>query len=109
MVVSIRKFVTWEVPELDTLKDRKVYKIAEKLNNNEPLSRDEKNWLASKLMEGMRGKWNICLMGWQFDFSNAVKNYVVKQDDHWEEYYAPDKTSLRNAIYGRVDKIVEVA
>ena len=48
-------------------------------------------------------------MGWQYDFRNSLKNYVVKQYGHWSEYWAPDKTSLRKAIYGRIDKIVEVA
>lgn len=109
MKVRIYKFVSWEIPALETLKGSKVYGIAEKLNNNEPLSRDEKNWLAGKLSHGINGKWNICLYGWKFDFLNAVKNYVVKQDGSWQEYYAPDKISLRNALYGRIEKIVEVA
>lgn len=109
MKVSIYRFVSWEIPALETLKGSKVYDIAEKLNKNEPLSRDEKNWLAGELSQGINGKWNICLQGWKFNFSNAVKNYVVKQYGRWQEYYAPDKTSLRNALYGRIEKIVEVA
>ena len=46
---------------------------------------------------------------WKLHFRNSLKNYVVKQYGRWSEYWAPDKTSLRTAIYGRIDKIVEVA
>lgn len=109
MKVLIYKFVSWDIPALETLKGCKVYDMAEKLNNNEPLSRSEKDWLAEELSHGIYGKWNVCLHGWKFDFSNAVKNYVVKQYGRWAEYYAPDKTSLRKALYGRIEKIVEVA
>lgn len=109
MEVSIYKFVTWDVPELETLKESKIYKVAEKLNNNKPLLREEKDWLATQLIHNTFGNWNVSLQGWCFDFRNACKNYIVKQHDTWQEYYALDKTSLRKAIYGHIDKIVEVA
>lgn len=46
--------------------------------------------------------------GWIFDFTSFMKNYVVKQYDSWQEYWAPNKTLLRKSLYGRIDKIVEV-
>ena len=39
------KFVQWDVPELAKLKDSKVYKLRERLDNGDKLSREEKNWL----------------------------------------------------------------
>ena len=39
------KFVQWDVPELDGLKDSKVYRLRERLNNGDKLTREEKNWL----------------------------------------------------------------
>ena len=39
------KFVQWDVPELEKLKDSKVYKLRERLDNGDKLSREEKNWL----------------------------------------------------------------
>lgn len=48
------------------------------------------------------------LMGWLYDFRNHLKRYVVKQYGQWTEYYAPNKTLLRKAIYGRIDEIVEL-
>jgi len=36
------KFVSWEVPELESLHFSKAYQLRSKLNNGEQLSRDEK-------------------------------------------------------------------
>lgn len=104
-MVSIYKFVSWDVPALENYKDIFPYRMAEKYNKNIKLTREEKNKLANSISrDGC-----IQLMGWQYDFRNSLKNYVVKQYGRWSEYWAPDKTSLRKAIYGRIDKIVEVA
>ena len=35
------KFVEWEVPELDTLQDSKVYRLRHKLNNGGKMNREE--------------------------------------------------------------------
>ena len=40
---NVYKFVSWDVPELDTLKNCDTYKIMEKLNNGKSLSREEKD------------------------------------------------------------------
>jgi hypothetical protein len=48
------------------------------------------------------------LMGWAYDFRPLLKKYIVKQYGGWQEYYAPNKTLLRQTIYGRIDKIVEI-
>ena len=34
------KFVEWEVPELDTLQDSKVYRLRNKLNNGGKMNRE---------------------------------------------------------------------
>ena len=39
------KFVKCDVPELATLKDCKVYRLRECLNNGGKLTHDDKNWL----------------------------------------------------------------
>ena len=41
------KFVKWDIPELATLQDSKVYKLRVHLNNGGKLNREEKNWKAS--------------------------------------------------------------
>ena len=87
------KFVQWDVPELDGLKDSKVYRLRERLNNGDKLTREEKNWLTRNVWECCRFRRGIALGGYLFDLT---------------EYYAIDKTALRSMLYGRIEVIVEV-
>ena len=48
------------------------------------------------------------LMGWNYDFTAHLKHYVYKQYDQWFEAYAPNKTALRRAIHGRIQKIISI-
>ena len=96
------KFVQWDVPELEKLKDSKVYKLRERLDNGDKLSREEKNWLTRNVKECCHFKRGIALMGYRFDFSDVLKRYFVKQHGHIAEYYAIDKTALRSVLYGRL-------
>ena len=92
------KFVQWDVPELEKLKDSRVYQLREQLDNGDKLSRKE----------CIHFKRGIALMGYFFDFSDVLKRYFVKQHGHIAEYYAIDKTALRSVLYGRIEDIVEV-
>lgn len=96
------KFVQWDVPELEKLKDSRVYQLREQLDNGDKLSREDKNWITIHFKRG------IALMGYFFDFSDVLKRYFVKQHGHIAEYYAIDKTALRSVLYGRIEDIVEV-
>lgn len=102
------KFVQWDVPELAELKDSKVYKLRERLDSGDKLSREEKNWLTRSVKECGYFKMSVALMGYRFDFSDILKRYFVKQYGHIAEYYAIDKTALRSVLYGRIEDIVEV-
>lgn len=48
------------------------------------------------------------LMGYQYNFRPHLKKFLYKQYGDWQEAYAPNKTALRKAVYGRIDKIVEL-
>ena len=48
------------------------------------------------------------LSGYTYDFRGELKKYVVKQNGNWCEYFAPNKTLLRKALSGRIEKIVEI-
>lgn len=48
------------------------------------------------------------LMGYRYDFKPYLKRFVYKQYGNWTEAYAPNKTKLRKAVYGRIDEIVEI-
>lgn len=47
-------------------------------------------------------------MGYSFDVRSHLKKFVCKQYGSWQEYYAPNKTLLRESLYGRVEMIVEI-
>ncbi len=102
------KFVKWDIPELATLQDSKVYKLRVHLNNGGKLNREEKNWITRNVWESIYFKRGIALSGYHFDFSDVLKRYFVKQHGSIHEYYAIDKTALRSILYGRIEDIVEV-
>lgn len=102
------KFVKWDVPELATLQDSRVYKLRERLNNGGKLNREEKNWITRNVWESVYFKRGIALSGYHFDFSDILRRYFVKQYGHIGQYYAIDKTALRSILYGRIEVIVEV-
>lgn len=108
MVQIATKFVKWDVPELATLQDSRVYKLREHLNNGGKLNREEKNWITRNVLESVYFRRGIALSGYHFDFSDILKRYFVKQHGHICEYYAIDKTALRSVLYGRIENIVEV-
>lgn len=47
-------------------------------------------------------------MGYRYDFRPLLQKYLYKQHGMWSEVYAPNKTSLRAVIHGRIDKIVNL-
>ena len=102
------KFVKWNIPALETLRNSKVYEIRLKLDNNERLSREEKEWITKQVYQNSYFNNGIPLGGWLFDFSDVLKNYIINQYGRWTEYKAVDKMALRKILCGRIDKIVEV-
>jgi hypothetical protein len=102
------KFVQWDVPPLETLCDSKVYRLRAKLNRGERMSREEKDWLCEAVNSNTYFRTAVPLQGWRFDFLDVLKKYLVNQYGHWAEYYAPDRTSLRAYLYGRINQIVEI-
>ena len=102
------KFVQWDVEPLDRLSGSKVYLLRVKLNRGEAMSREEKDWLCEAVNSNTYFRTAIPVMGYRFDFFDVLKKYLVKQYGQWAEYYAPDRTSLRKHLYGRINQIVEI-
>lgn len=102
------KFVKWDVPELSTLQESKVYQLRQQLNEGIPMNRQQKNWLTDSVNSNTFFKMSVPLMGYRFDFSDVLKRYFVKQYGHISEYYAVDKTALRIFLCGRIDEIIEI-
>lgn len=106
--VLATKFVQWDVPSLDNLRESKVYLLRVKLNRGEMMSREEKDWLCEAVNSNTYFRTAVPLRGWRFDFFDVLKKYLVNQYGQWSEYYAPDRTSLRKYLYGRINQIVEI-
>lgn len=102
------RFVEWDIPELSALQTSKVYQLRQQLNEDIPMSRQQKNWLTSSVNNNTYFKRAVPLMGYRFDFSDVLKRFFVKRYGSIAEYYAVDKTSLRAFLCGRIDKIIEI-
>lgn len=106
--VLATKFVQWDVNPLESLSNSKVYLLRAKLNRGERMSREEKDWLCEAVNSNTYFRTAVPLQGWRFDFLDVLKKYIVSQYGRWSEYYAPDRTSLRAYLYGRINQIVEL-
>ncbi len=106
--VVATKFVQWDVPSLENLRESKVYLLRVKLNRGERMSREEKDWLCEAVNSNTYFHTAVPLQGWRFDFFDVLKKYLVNQYGQWAEYYAPDRTSLRAYLYGCINQIVEI-
>jgi hypothetical protein len=102
------KFVSWDISPLETLENSKAYLLRVKLNKGEKMDRTEKNWLAENVRSNCYFRTAVPLQGYRFDFADVLNKYIVNQYGSWSEYYAPDKTSLRAVLYGRINQIVEI-
>ncbi|WP_028896456.1 hypothetical protein [Prevotella sp. HUN102] len=106
--VLATKFVQWDVNPLESLSNSKVYLLRAKLNRGERMSREEKDWLCEAVNSNTYFRTAVPLQGWRFYFFDVLKKYIVSQYGRWPEYYAPDRTSLRAYLYGRINQIVEL-
>ncbi len=102
------QFVKWNVPELATLQNSKVYQLRQQLNEGKKMNREQKDWLTRNVNENTYFKRSIPLMGYRFDFSDVLRCYYVKQYGVIHEYYATDKTALRQLLCGKIENIIEV-
>lgn len=100
---NVYKFVSWDIPDLKDLSSASAYKLLEKLNRGEKLTRSEKsggifyeswNWETYHT-----GRYK--LKGYIFDFSPYMKTFLVKLKYYgWKEIKAFDRTSIRkNATF----------
>ena len=99
------KFVKWDVPELETLKQSQAYRLRERINLNQTMTREEINWLTKQVNTNSYFRRSIPLMGYCFDFSDVLKRYLVIQHDTPRICFGVDKTALRSFLYGRIQEI----
>ena len=75
------KFVKWDIPELATLQDSKVYKLRVHLNNGGKLNREEKNWITRNVGKHLFQTWNCLerLSFWFFRRSQTVFRQTARK------------------------------
>ncbi|MBO4965847.1 MAG: molybdenum ABC transporter ATP-binding protein [Muribaculaceae bacterium] len=108
MTATAFKFVPWDTAPLEALKDSLVFKMRNLINSGAKLNRAQKNWITSRVNSNSYFNNAIPLQGWAFTFSDVLKKFVVKQCGQCTEYYAVDKTSLREYLGSGIEYIVEV-
>ena len=80
------KFVSWDIPALNSLENTPTWALWYKLENGQKLTREEKNRAYGKCHK---------LLGWCFPLS-GLRRYIVNLRCYgWREVYAYDKTSVR--------------
>ena len=76
------KFVPWKVQPLETLCACEAYLLRVKLNRGEAMSREEKDWLCEAVNSNTYFRTAIPVMGYRFDFFDALKKYLVSNTDN---------------------------
>ena len=76
------KFVKWEVQPLETLCTCEAYLLRMKLNRGEAMSREEKDWLCEAVNSNTYFRTAVPVMGYRFDFFDALKKYLVSNTDN---------------------------
>ena len=91
----------------DEKPDTEETRLLEQAMASQPLTRTEKNRIA-EILYGIcgAGSHTYKLAGWAWPMYRCLPRFLVCSYDHWQAYYAPDKTSLRAAFPGRIDEIV---
>ena len=108
MTASAIKFVPWDTKPLESLKDSIAFKMRSLINSGAKLNRAQKNWITNRVNSNTYFNNAIPVQGWAFTFSDVLKKFVLKQCGQCAEYYAVDKTSLREYLGSGIEYIVEV-
>lgn len=105
--MSIHKFVTHKVS--DTPPTCEAFRFYLRLKAGEKLNREEKDRVA-ELLYGSCGSAGPIYRrgGWQCHFSEVLPAYIVEQYGGLRKVWAPDATSLRKALHGRIDSLYKV-
>lgn len=87
----------------------RMFTLYGKLREGKKLSKEEKEYVAGQLWGTMGANSSTFrLGGFAAPFYRYLPQILVKQHGSWQEYHAPDKTSLRKALYGPIDQMTYV-
>lgn len=106
---GIEKFVEWNVPAMDALRETTAFKIREQLDNGKRLDREQKNWLTHAVNTNAYFRKAVPVMGYRVPFDDVLRRFAIKQyGGSLHEMWATDKTAIRNMVVGSIDEIVEL-
>lgn len=108
-MTRIYKFVKWDVPSIEELKDAKAVKMRNHIDNGGRLTRQDKNWITEAVNHNTYFNRAVPVQGWCIPFADVLRRFIVKQYGEWREMFAVDKTAIRKNTYGRIEEIVELA
>ncbi len=107
-MTKIFKFVHYEVPTIEQLKDAKAVRLRHHIDNGGILTRKEKDWITEAVRNNNYFKRAVPVQGWCVPFDDILRRFVFKQYGEWKEIWAMDKTAIRHTVFGRIDEIVEL-
>lgn len=104
--MPVYQFTSHEnLPEGSACPVHEMFQLYGKLQKGIKLTRGEKDYIAEMLSNnGYSPTYKV--MGFAAPFAFVLPRILVMQWGTWREYYAPDKTSLRKALYGTIDEMV---
>ena len=89
--------------------DTEITRLLEKAMRYERLTRQEKDRIA-EILYGTFGSHGSAyrLAGWVWYMASYLNRILVRfeHDSEFYPYYAPDKTSLRRALYGKIAEMI---
>ena len=106
-MTEIYKFVKWDVPSIEELRDAKAVRLRRHIDNGGRLTRREKDWLTEAVNHNTYFKRAVPVCGWCVPFSDVLRRFLVRQYGSWQEMWATDRTAIRHTVYGRIEEIVE--
>ncbi len=80
----------------------------ELINNPEKYLNGVFSYKTHSQLHNVQKSGTIKIMGWEYDFRPFLKKFWYMQYGQIYQAFAPNKTALRKATFGRIDKIVEV-
>lgn len=96
---------TKEKPDTETTRLLEKAQRKGMMGTLDTLTREEKNRIAEITAHSTHG---YRLSGWCWPLWPFFNQYLVNQYGSWQEHTAPDKTSLRHALTGKILQIVFV-
>lgn len=108
MTTPITPFVSWEIPTFEKIQDCKAVALRRRLDSGSQLTREEKDWITTAVNGNAYFRDAIPVVGYKVPFRDVLRRFFVKQYGHIQEYFAIDKTAIRNMLAGRIDEIIEV-